>query len=412
MSERLKPELLVPAGNLEKLKTAVFYGADAVYVGVPGLSLRAGAAEMSLADLAEGIGHAHVHHVKVYGALNTFARNADLAAVRGILPELAALGIDALIVSDPGIVRLIRALAPDVAIHLSTQANTTNAEAVRFWREHGVKRIVLARELSLSEIAEIAAAAPDVDLEVFVHGAMCMAYSGRCFLSDWRNSRSANRGDCTQPCRWEYRLVESTRPDDPLVVEEDDRYTYLLSSKDLCLIEYLPDLVSTGIASLKIEGRMKSSYYVAMVSRTYRQALDAFLADPTGYQCDPQWLDELTKISNRGYTTGFAFAEGKISEVSPDVKYHQTHEPAGTVLEYDAAHQRVLLLAKNYLAPGQALEILLPRNTIRTEIGDMTDVEGNVIREAHAGNRIWLPLDANVPQGALVRKRIGQGVAP
>jgi putative protease len=408
MTKLSKPELLIPAGNLEKLKTAVLYGADAVYTGIPGLSLRAGSAEMSLSDLDVSISYAHVNHVKVYGAINTFARNLDLIEVGRIIPQLSALNIDALIVSDPGIIRLIRTLAPDIAIHLSTQANTTNAEAVRFWRDQGVKRVVLARELNLKEIAEIAAAVPKMELETFVHGAMCMAYSGRCFLSAWRNNRSANQGDCTQPCRWEYKISESTRPDDPLVMEEDDRYTYLLSSKDLCLIEYLPELLASGITSLKIEGRMKSSYYVAVVTRTYRQALDALLADPVNFQCNPQWIDELAKVSNRGYTTGFAFAEEKIAATNPHIKNIQTHEPAGTVLKCDATHKRILLEAKNHLTADQELEILLPESTIKIEADAMTDLDGNKINEAHSGNRIYLPLEIDAPEGTLVRKIIGK----
>ena len=326
-----KTELLIPAGNLEKLKTALLYGADAVYVGVEGLSLRASSSEMSMNDLATGVKDAHQKGVKVYAAANTFARNADLTRAVKIIPELAATGIDALIVSEPGMLKLARHAAPQLPIHLSTQANTTNIEAVNFWKDQGVRRIILARELNLKEIGEIAAAVPDMELEIFVHGAMCMAYSGRCYLSAFRNRRSANEGDCSQPCRWEYRLHESTRPDDPLILEEDDRYSYLLSSKDLCLIEHLPDVLAAGVTSLKIEGRMKSAYYVAIVTRAYRQALDALQRDKGKYRCRPEWLEELRTVSNRGYTTGFAFAEEKINETNPDIKYAQTHEPAGIV---------------------------------------------------------------------------------
>jgi putative protease len=362
-----KPELLIPAGNLEKMRTAILYGADAVYTGVSGLSLRAGSAEMSLADLAQGVRSAHSQNVKVYGALNTFARNSDLQKAKEIIPELAAINIDALIVSDPGIIRLISSIAPHLPIHLSTQANTTNTEAVRFWRDQGVRRIVLARELNLKEIGEIAVAVPEVELEIFVHGAMCMAYSGRCFLSFFRNRRSANQGDCSQPCRWEYSLSESTRPTEPLILEEDERYSYLLSSKDLCLIEYLPEVLSSGIASLKIEGRMKSSYYVAMVTRTYRQALANLLQHPESYRNNPLLMDELGKISNRGYTTGFAFSEEKVTATNPDIKYIQTHEPAGTVLQYDDIHKRVLLDVKNHLTAGDELELLLPEDTVKID---------------------------------------------
>jgi len=401
-----KPELLIPAGNLEKLHTAVLYGADAVYIGIAGLSLRAQSAEMSLADLADGVRKAHARNVKVYGAANTFARNADLDQARQIIPELAGIGLDALIVSDPGMIKLVRSLAPQLPLHLSTQANTTNAEAVRFWRDQGVRRIVLARELNLKEIGEIAAAVPEVELEIFIHGAMCMAYSGRCYLSAYFNRRGANQGDCSQPCRWEYLLSESTRPAEPLVLEEDERYSYLLSSKDLCLIEYLPEILSSGVVSLKIEGRMKSSYYVAMVTRTYRQALDSLSQNPESYRNNPQWRDELSKISNRGYTTGFAFAAEKIAATNPDIKYIQTHEPAGTLLEYDASQKRIMLDVRNHIVAGEELEILLPQETVMIDTGTMIDLNGDKLSAAHSGNRIYLPLASEAPVGALVRKLV------
>ena len=286
-----RPELLIPAGNLEKLRTALLYGADAVYVGVPGLSLRSTSAEISLDDLATGVSEAHGQHVKVYAALNTFARNTDLEQTRLLIPALIATGVDALILSDPGMIRLIRQIAPQLTLHLSTQANTMNTEAVRFWQDQGIRRIILARELTLREVGEISKAAPGMELEIFIHGAMCMSYSGRCYLSAWRNRKSANQGDCTQPCRWEYLLTEATRPHDPLILEEDERFSYLLSSKDLCLIENLPDVLAAGITSVKIEGRMKSSYYVAIVTRTYRQALDELTSHKETYHCNPQWLD-------------------------------------------------------------------------------------------------------------------------
>jgi len=203
--------------------------------------------------------------------------------------------------------RLIKSLAPQLPVHLSTQANTTNLEAVRFWQDQGVRRIILGRELNLKEVGEIAAAVPEMELEIFIHGAMCMAYSGRCYLSAFRNKRSANEGDCSQPCRWEYLLYESTRPSDPFIIEEDERYSYLLSSKDLCLIEYLSEVLASGVTSLKIEGRMKSAYYVAVVTRTYRQALDTLMRQKEKYKCRQEWIDELGTVSNRGYTAGFAF---------------------------------------------------------------------------------------------------------
>jgi U32 family peptidase len=290
------PELLIPAGNLEKLHTAILYGADAVYVGIAGLSLRSQSAEIPLADLATSVTEAHTKGVKVYAAVNTFARNTDLLQTKRMIPEIAATGIDALIISDPGMIRVIRTLEPALPLHLSTQANTMNTEAVRFWADQGIRRIILARELNLREIGEIAAAVPEVELEIFVHGAMCMSYSGRCYLSAYRNHRSANHGDCSQPCRWEYLLQERTRPNEPFFLEEDKRFSYLLSSKDLCLIKYLPEVLASGVISLKIEGRMKSSYYVAVVTRTYRQALDTLVSQRDKYSFNPLWIDELKKI--------------------------------------------------------------------------------------------------------------------
>jgi len=400
-----KPELLIPAGNLEKLRTALLYGADAVYIGVEGLSLRASSSEMSLTDLAAGVHEAHQQGVKVYAAANTFARNADLSTAAKIIPELAATGIDALIVSEPGMLQLARHLAPQVPIHLSTQANTTNIEAVKFWQDQGVRRIILARELNLKEIGEIAAAVPNMELEIFIHGAMCMSYSGRCYLSAFRNRRSANEGDCSQPCRWEYKLYESTRPDDPLILEEDERYSYLLSSKDLCLIEYLPHVLAAGVTSLKIEGRMKSAYYVAVVTRTYRQALNALLHEKDEYKFRREWRDDLGTISNRGYTTGFAFAEEKINETNPDIKYIQTHEPVGIVLQYDAAKKMMLVGVRNHLTAGDDVELLLPDDTIKIDTRTMVDAKGNTIREANNDNQIYLPVEKEAPAGAILRQK-------
>lgn len=398
------PELLIPAGNPEKLRTAVLYGANAVYVGVEGLSLRSASAEMSLSDLAAGVSEAHAAGVRVYGALNTFARNADLAVARKIIPELIATGIDALIVSDPGLIRLIRQVAPSATLHLSTQANTTNAEAVRFWQDQGVRRIILARELTLKEIGEIASAVPDMELEIFIHGAMCMSYSGRCYLSYHRNRRSANEGDCSQPCRWEYLLTESTRLSDPLILEEDERFSYLLSSKDLCLVEYLPQVAAAGVASVKIEGRMKSSYYVAVVTRAYRQAIDALSAHQGEYCFDPHWGRELKTVSHRGYTTGFAFAEEKINETSPDLKIIQTHEPAGIVLSFDSDQDRALIEVRNHLVAGEHVELLLPDENIDVDTRRLHDENDNRISEAHPGARILIEVPRRVPQGALLRK--------
>lgn len=402
-----RPELLVPAGNLEKMRTALLYGADAVYVGVSGLSLRSESAEMTIEELASGIHEAHLNHVKVYAALNTFARNIDLDRVRNILPQLLESQVDALIVSDPGLIRLIRASAPHIPLHLSTQSNTTNIEAVCFWRDQGVKRIILARELSLAEVGDIVASVPEMEIEIFVHGAMCMAYSGRCYLSAWRNRRSANEGDCTHPCRWEYILHESTRPHDPLVLEEDERFTYLLSSKDLCLIEHLPEVAACGVTSLKIEGRMKSSYYVAVVTRTYRQAIDALLSSGKDYRLDPSWKEELQKVSHRGYTTGFAFTSEKITETSPLDKQIQHYEPAGIVLSHDDRLMLMRIEVRNPFTSGDELELLLPKDTRKVDTAHMMDPNGAPLQRVHAGMHVHLPSPCPVPRGAILRKKSG-----
>jgi U32 family peptidase len=265
---------------------------------------------------------------------------------------------------------------------------------------------VLARELNLNEVGEIAVAVPEMELEIFVHGAMCMAYSGRCYLSAFRNQRSANEGDCTQACRWEYLLSESTRPNDPLILEEDERYSYILSSKDLCLIEYLPEIMAAGVVSLKIEGRMKSTHYVAVVARTYRWAIDHFMQHPGNYQCKPQWLTELDSISNRGYTTGFSFTEEKINETSPEIKYIQTHELAATVLHYDRERKRVLVGVRNHLNAGDEVQLLLPDDTIKIDTRLMTDADGKHRHEANNGDQVYLPFNQEAPVGAVIRKKV------
>jgi putative protease len=269
-----------------------------------------------------------------------------------------------------------------------------------------VQRIILARELKLKEVGEITRAVPEMELEIFVHGAMYMAYSGRCYLSAFRNHRSANEGDCSQPCRWEYLLHESTRPDDPLILQEDDRYSYLLSSKDLCLIEYLPEILASGVTSLKIEGRMKSAYYVAVVTRTYRQALDALTQQKEKYKCRTEWIDELSKISNRGYTTGFAFAEERTNETNPEIKYIQTHEPMGVVLQYDPVKKMMLIGVRNHLTAGDEVELLLPDDTIKIDTSTLVDVNGKPLKEANNDNQIYLPLERETPIGAVLRQKV------
>ncbi|NLW56277.1 MAG: U32 family peptidase [Firmicutes bacterium] len=403
-----RPELLIPAGNLEKLRTAILYGADAVYAGVEGLSLRAHQAEFSMEELAQGGKEAHQKQVKVYAALNIFARDSDLSLVVQRAGELAEIGVDAVILSDPGVLRLIRQNHPHLSLHLSTQANTTNAEAVRFWREQGVSRIVLARELSLAEVAWIKAEVPEVELELFVHGAMCVAYSGRCLLSAALTGRSANRGECTHPCRWGYALVERTRPHEPFFLEEEPRYSYLLSSRDLRMIEYLPQLLAAGVSSLKVEGRMKSVYYLAVVTRTYRWALDAADQNPTAYSCQPEWLAELDKVSNRGYTTGFYFGEQEDAALNTGQSYRQSHGLAGTVLRHSPQEHKILVELRNRLSAGDETELLLPEQTVPLDSAKMTDEEGNPLAEGHNSYRVYFPVadGLEIPAGAVLRRKI------
>ncbi len=403
-----KPELLVPAGDLEKLRTAILYGADAVYTGVEGLSLRAQQAEMTTAELAEGVRMAHQRGVKVYAAINISARNSDLALVKEKTGELAAIGVDGVILSDPGVLALVRRVAPRLPVHLSTQASTTNTEAVRFWHGQGVSRIVLARELNLEEIAAIARDVPEVELEIFIHGAMCLAYSGRCLLSSYLTGRSANRGECTHPCRWEYMLTERTRPDEPLILTEDGRYSYLLSSKDLRMIEYLPEVLAAGVSSLKIEGRMKTVYYVAVVTRTYRWALDAAFKDPEGYRCAPEWLAELDKVSNRGYTTGFYLKhKGEaFAGLNTEKSYRQTYGLAGTVLEYLPEEGKMLVALRNQLNAGDETELLLPETTLTIDSTTMTDEDGHPLAAGHNSYRVYFQVDRPVPAGAVLRRRL------
>lgn len=291
-----KLELLAPAGNLEKLKIAVIYGADAVYLGGENFGLRAGAKNFTLKQLAEGIKFAHDRGKKVYLTLNIIPHNEDLVGLPEYIAKLKGLDLDAIIISDPGVLKIVKNIIPEMEVHLSTQANTTNYVAVNFWYEQGVGRIILARELSLEEIKEIIKKSPpDMKIETFVHGAMCISYSGRCLLSNYMVGRDANKGDCAQSCRWRYYLMEETRPGEYFPVDEDEKGAYFFNSKDLCMIEHLPSLIEAGISVFKIEGRMKSSYYVATVVKAYRQLIDSYLLKPNEYFCDKKWLDEIKK---------------------------------------------------------------------------------------------------------------------
>ncbi len=412
MRYNLGMELLAPAGNLEKLKTAVRFGADAVYCGVDSYSLRAPEASLTIEELEQGLQFAHARKCRVYLALNIFAFDEDLSEMKSLAAQALELGVDAFIVSDPGVLAMLRVLAPQAKIHLSTQANTTNSESVKFWHDQGVNRVVLARELSLGQVRKMRQNNPDLELEIFVHGAMCIAYSGRCLLSQFLNSRSANRGLCTQPCRWEYRLREINRTEE-LGIHEDSRGTYVLNSRDLCLIEHLPELIASGADSLKIEGRMKTAYYVAAVTRIYRQALDCYYRSPETYRFDPGWLAELEKVSHRPYTTGF-YLPGKEddTEFTLNAAYIRGYDFVGTVDERSAESNLVRVSARNYFAAGDLLEILDPAGdeTIPVRIKKITDrTSSNELTEAHNSYVVDLELETALDQpvsaGSIIRRK-------
>ena len=406
-------ELLAPAGNLEKLKAAILYGADAVYCGGGSFSLRAANTSFSLEDLAEGMAIAHHHQRRLYLALNIFPFDQDLPAMKGYLKEAIDMGIDGVILSDPGVLTMARELDSKLKIHLSTQANITNSASVRFWREQGVDRIVLARELSLEQIKGIREKVPEVELEVFAHGAMCVAFSGRCLLSQLLTDRSANRGQCSQPCRWEYEIREVGR-DEWLGMEEDERGTYLLNSRDLCMIEHLPALAEAGVSSLKIEGRMKTAYYVAAVTRVYRAALDLLKREPLSFRVDPEWLKELEKVSHRPYTSGF-YIPGNVesTEYPEDASYIRDYDFVGVVDNTDAGGGMLVVSARNYFARGDQLEIIVPgystSMSFRVEkiINCLDEQE---LEAAHNSYQVKVLAEGNFPvtirEGSIIRRKI------
>ena len=404
-----KMELLAPAGDLEKLMIAVDYGADAVYFGGDSFSLRAGADNFTLEDMAKGIEYAHHSNVRCYLAVNIFPHNEDIEPLTEYLKKVKPLGLDGLIVSDPGVISMAKEIMPDIELHLSTQANMTNYKTAEFWHRQGIRRLVLARELSLSEIAEIRAKMPiEMELEAFGHGAMCMSYSGRCLLSNFMVGRDANRGNCAHPCRYKYALVEEKRPGEYLPIEEDSRGTYILNANDLCMIEYIPQMAEAGISSLKIEGRMKSIFYVAVVVGAYRKAIDAYYADPVHYEFQPEWMNELQKASHRSFTTGFYFhqpsSEGQNLETS---NYARDYTFTGIVKTYDETSGIALVEQRNKMRLGETIEIFGPgRESFEQVLSQMTDVEGNLLLAApHPQQMLLIKMDRLVQHNDMLRKR-------
>ena len=372
-----KPELLIPAGNLETLKTAVIYGADAVYIGGEAFGLRAKADNFSIEDMKTGIDFAHERGKKVYVTANILAHNRDIAEAEDYFRELSHTGADAVIISDPGLFEISKEINPDMEIHISTQANNTNYRTFLFWYKLGAKRVVSARELSLEEIKEIRRNIPDdLEIESFVHGAMCISYSGRCLLSSFMAGRDANQGACTHPCRWKYSLMEEKRPGEYFPVTENERGTYIFNSKDLCMIEHIPELLDAGIDSLKIEGRMKTALYVATVARTYRRAIDDFFESPELYRERLElYKEEIGKCTTRDFTTGFYFGKPQSdSQIYDSNTYHKNYIYLGTVAGVEDSY--ALIEQKNKFSVGDEIEIMKPDfENVRTKVLEIRDAD-------------------------------------
>ena len=380
-----KVELLAPAGDLEKLKIAITYGASAVYFGGENFSLRAGAGNMTLEEIQEGVLYAHERGAKAYLAVNIFPHNEDIEPLKSYLSQMISIPIDAYIVSDPGVLQLLREIDPKREIHLSTQANATNYMTTNFWFNQGIKRIVLARELTFSEIREIKDKATlENEIEAFVHGAMCISYSGRCLLSNFMVQRDANQGACAHPCRWNYSLVEEKRPGEYFPIEEDSRGTYLLNSRDLCMIEHIPELIKSGVTSFKIEGRMKSVFYVATVVNAYRKALDAYEDDPENYSFKHEWLEEVSKVSHREFTTGFYFNKPTHKDQNYQTSsYTRDYSFVGMVKEYDPESKIAIIEQRNKLIVGDEIEVMGPNRVFFSQrIVEMLNENGESIKEA------------------------------
>jgi putative protease len=403
-----KPELLAPAGSLKKLKIAVDYGADAVYFGGERFSLRVAAENFSYEEIKEGIAYCHDRGRKCYCAVNVLPRNEELYDLPQYFQDLEQLGVDAFIIADLGVFSIAREYAPSVPVHISTQANNVNFASAHFWHHMGAKRIVLARELSLKEIQEIRNRVdPNLELECFVHGAMCVSYSGRCLLSNYMASRDSNRGHCAHPCRWKYYLMEEKRPGEYMEVFEDTHGTFLLNSKDLCMIEHVPKLIEAGVGSFKIEGRVKSEYYVATVTNAYRMAIDAYCNDPDGYVFDKRLFEEVCKVSHREYYTGFYFGDQKSeSQVYTNSSYIRECDIVAVVEAYDPETQTALCSQRNRFFKGDRLEVMAPgRLPIGFICEELRNKEGEEIDVApHPEMKFSVKIPIEVKPGMIIRK--------
>ncbi|CAH0119055.1 hypothetical protein PAE9249_01552 [Paenibacillus sp. CECT 9249] len=418
-----KPELLAPAGNLEKLKFAVHYGADAVYIGGRQYGLRSNADNFSFEEMREGVEFARKYGAKVFVATNIYAHNEDIEGLEQYLRNLSDVGIAAIIAADPVIIETAQRVAPDLEVHISTQQSTMNWQAVQFWKDEGAPRVVLAREASLEDIAEIKRHV-DIEIEAFIHGAMCSSYSGRCVLSNHFTDRDSNRGGCCQSCRWKYDLFEDGRPGAadgssgpdryrigvtqlPLFEPEDNRFT--MGSKDLCMIEHIPDLIEAGIDSFKIEGRMKSIHYVATVVNVYRQAIDSYMADPARYRLKPEWIEEINKAANRPLNSGFFYdTPGHEDHIYEPESKAAPYDFAGLVQQYDAETGIAVIEQRNHFKPGQEIEFFGPNGTFfKQTVEAIWDEDGNPLDAArHPLQRVRIKVNQPVRPFDMMRKKI------
>lgn len=402
-------ELLIPASSLEVLKAAVLYGADAVYIGGEMYGLRAKAKNFPKEDMAEGVRFAHSRGVKVYITANIVAHNEDLEGIREYFTELREMEPDALIISDPGVFTIAREVCPEIEVHISTQANSTNYATYNFWYAQGASRVVAARELSLRELGEIRAHIPeDMEIEAFVHGAMCISHSGRCLLSNYFTGRNANMGACTHPCRWKYYVMEESRPGEFLPVEENERGTYIFNSKDLCMIEHVPDLIEAGVDSFKIEGRMKTALYVAAVTRTYRRAIDDYRKSPELYRQNLDYYrEEIAKCTYRQFTTGFYYGKtDENAQIYDANTYIKEYTYIGIVQETDE-RGFVKIYQRNKFSVGEEIEIMLPDGTnLQRRVLALEDENRQPVESApHPKQEIWIDFGEPLAEGWLLRRK-------
>lgn len=407
--KKKKPELLIPASSLEVLKTAVMFGADAVYIGGEAFGLRAKAKNFSKEEMKEGIEFAHAHGVRVHVTANILAHNQDLEGAEKYFEELKEMKPDALIVADPGMFTLAREICPEIDIHISTQANNTNYQTFRFWYKQGAKRVVSARELSLAEIKEIREKIPaDMEIESFIHGAMCISYSGRCLLSNYFTGRDANQGACTHPCRWKYAIVEETRPGEYMPVYENERGTYIFNSKDLCMIEHIPEMIDAGIDSMKIEGRMKTALYVATVARTYRKAIDDYMESEEKYRANMEWYKaEISKCTYRQFTTGFYFGKpDENTQIYDNNTYINEYIYLG-IVEGTDKEGRAKIEQRNKFCVGDEIEIMKPDGSnVPVTVKGLYTEEGEAVDSApHPKQVLFVELSAIPKQYDLLRMK-------